>query len=96
MKNINNVLFVIIAAFILFIAASPNNKKNKIKRFETKVFTCNTVLIAKKYIELYAKQGFNVDYMISQNVSTSIDRFHSSSYRDIRGDILLVMKKEIE
>jgi hypothetical protein len=46
----------------------------------------------KESIETYAKQGYYVDELISQDVATSISKDYGKGLsRDIKGDIILVM-----
>lgn len=96
--KINILLAIVVAVLVLFIAATPNKKPKTI--IDTQVFTCNTSGLAKAYILDWSRKGYKVDHMISQSVSTSIQtrnngRAYFETYRDIKGDIIIVMTKEI-
>lgn len=87
----------------IFLAATKKPESKKI--IDTQVFTCNTSGLAKTYIDLMSKKGYQVQHIVSQNVATSIEKdyyFYNGGgvkgnyYRDLRGDFVIIFTKEIE
>jgi len=90
----------IIATAGMFLAATKKPETKKI--IDTQVVTCNTSGLAKTYIDLMVKKGYQVQHIISQSISTSIEKdyyFYQSGsgghrYRDLRGDFVIIFTKE--
>lgn len=67
---------------------------------DTKVFVSNDAKVIETIIEQWGKYGYKVDKIISQSISTSINSRtyvgeapYLPSYRDVKGDIILIMIK---
>lgn len=95
----------VLAVVIMFSLLSFKGEKPKTETkivTDTKCFVNQNMSTIKMYIEIYAKQGYTVKQLISQNVSTSIDDYYhhhvggisGGYYRDIKGDIILVIEKQ--
>lgn len=92
---------IVVFAIMLVLIGAGTKKVQPKKIIDTKVFTCNTSGLAKTYIDMMTKKGYQVQQIVSQNVATSIDNSYQfygtrSNYRDLRGDFLIVLTKEIE
>lgn len=90
---------VVMFSLVSFKGEKPKTETNVVT--ETKCFVNQNSGTIKMYIELYAKQGFTVKQLISQSVSTSINGYYNSisstgHYRELRGDIILVLEKQTE
>ncbi len=100
MNRITKHLLGLSMAIVIAVLLLSATKKPKIKIVDTKTFTCNTSGLAKSYIDSWSKKGYQVQFIISQSVSTSIDNYYhnyisgNSNYRDLRGDIIIIMTKE--
>ena len=83
--------------FTLFVFGTPNQKKKE-RKVQTETYVCNTSGLAKSWIDAKVKEGFQVQYLISQDVSVAV-AFDGKQYgrketMSVRGDIIIVMTKE--
>lgn len=60
---------------------------------EEHIFVSNNMSEIKYHIEAFNKKGYQTKLLYSQSVSTSIVPTHNQQYRDIKGDIILIMTK---
>jgi len=100
-KFITIALLVVVIMFSLVSFKGEKPKTETKVVTETKCFVNQNMSIIKVYIESYTKQGYTVKQLISQSVSTSIDEHYhykgmtnGYGYRDIKGDIILVLEKQ--
>lgn len=99
MKKEILIICSLIVMAALFLAGTKKPEPKKV--IDTQVITCNTSGLAKTYIGLMVKKGYQVQHIISQSVATSVNegyRYYpaSSDYRDLRGDFVIIFTKEIE
>ncbi len=102
MKNKLNITIVaILAAVVMFSLLSFKGEKPKTETkivTDTKCFVHYSMNTIKVYIDTYTKNGYTVKQIVSQNVSTSIDEYYHQftkpNFRDLKGDIILVLEKQ--
>lgn len=96
---------ILFFAIILVLIGAGTKKVQSKKIIDTQVVTCNTSGLAKTYIGVMAKKGYQVQHIVSQNVATSIEKdyyfyngggIHGNYFRDLRGDFVIIFTKEIE
>lgn len=90
--------FITIALLAVVIMFSLVSFKGEKPKTETKVITETVSFVnqnmstIKVYIDSYAKQGYTVKLIISQNVSVTRGGLHQ--YSEMKGDIILVMERQ--
>jgi len=94
MKQLTPYLIGFILSLVLTVLLQSNiNKQPK-----TKVFICNNASDIVKLINTWTKIGYEVESLNCQSVSTSIDDsyqyYRGINYRDVKGDMILIMVKD--
>lgn len=93
--TISLLVVVIMFSLVSFKGEKPKTETKIVT--ETKCFVHYSMNIIKTYIDTYTKNGYTVKQIVSQNVSTSIDEyyhFNKPNFRDLKGDIILVLEKQ--
>ncbi len=78
---------------VLIMSGTP--AKQKAKKIETITFVCNTASYAKTWMDAKIKEGFQVQHLMSQSVSVALDGKQFGRSLSVRGDIIIIMTKEI-
>lgn len=94
--TISLLVVVIMFSLVSFKGEKPKTETKVVT--ETKCFVNQNMKTIQVYVDMYTKQGFTVKQLVSQNVSTSINQYYhhrtDAYYRDIKGDMILVLEKQ--
>lgn len=98
MKNNITTLSIAVICFTALLFSASFATKGEKPKTETKVITETVSFVnqnmstIKIYLDSYAKQGYTVKLIISQNVSVTRGGLHQ--YSEMKGDIILVMERQ--
>lgn len=96
MENIK-ALFIVLIAIVSTLLLSSYDKDKGAKGLDVVTVVSDDINVINANVKAYSKYGYKVVCITPQSVSTSINSYinrnYINTYRDIKGDLILVMQK---
>lgn len=98
MENIK-ALFIVLIAIVSTLLLSSYDKDKEAKGLDVVTVVSDDINVINANVKAYSKYGYKIVCITPQSVSTSVNSngYHlytyTKPYRDIKGDLILVMQK---